>query len=330
MQNVFIFGAGASYGWSFGVSSAPPITSKFFSGCREAIRLRSGGFESRWPCFGFLKRLYGLPPGLTPFRLLNEGYYDDINLEDAATRLFRASLKGKPEIGAYNNFKLLIAVTMGKPLKQMRGTCRFHDLIVKNHILARDVIVSFNYDWVLEKSLKKRWPSWGQPGDYGWGRERRPNYQNKKLPLLLKPHGSLDWQIRSKRFKLADRAKFSVLLAKRKVLPASIGIIPPVLMKDEEERGYLPEIRMHYDEIWNRIDKAISRAKKIVFIGYSLPRGDTRAYRTILSAAAKRACKIEIVNPEGARLRDELSLIFGKNSVKWEYTSLEAYSKVSS
>lgn len=325
--SVFVFGAGASKGWSLDSSLAPPVTRDFFLSAREAIRLKAEGFDKRWPCFSELKNIYALPKKLKPLALLREGHFDDLNLEDAATRLFRRSTERNASAIAFANFKLLIAVTIGQSLHYLgRRRCRFHDSVVLNHLSAQDTIISFNYDWILERSLRYRWKDWGRREDYCFP-DAQGNWQNRKRPRLLKPHGSLDWQIESSAVNLGSPNRNLESIRKRKAVPNTIAIVPPVLSKELEAQTQSRYVQDHFAEIWKRTEDAFSRAKRIVFIGYSLPRGDTRAYQTVLTAANRRNCKIEIVNPDGARLRDELSIIFGRNNVRWEYTSLEAFSR---
>lgn len=325
--HVFVFGAGASKGWSLDPFEAPPLTRDFFISARESIRLRSDGFAQRWPCFAELKTIYGLPRRLTPLRLLQEGHFDELNLEDAATRLFRRSVMASSGRRAFFNFKSLIAVTIGKALERLhRRWCRFHDNVVAHHIRSQDTIVSFNYDWILERSLERHWRDWGRPEDYCFP-GALGNWQSRKRPRLLKPHGSLDWQLDGSSVVLGDRGKILGAIHGRKFKPESIAIVPPVLSKELEAKSQAAYVRTHFDELWQRTADTFSRARRIVFIGYSLPRGDTRAYQTVLGAANRRNCRVEIVNPDGARLRDELSIVFGRNNVKWEFTSIEAYSR---
>jgi hypothetical protein len=101
-----------------------------------------------------------------------------------------------------------------------------------------------------------------------------------------------------------------------KVLIEAPAIIPPVKEKEnfigdlnvriaqlipgreqEGERLYVHP----YQPVWNLCEQAIRSASQIVFIGYSLPKTDSRALD--LFARTPHHCSIQVVNPDNGVLK---------------------------
>lgn len=82
--------------------------------------------------------------------------------------------------------------------------CPYHSRIVKNWLTEKDIIVSFNYDLIIDKSLLKH-TDWTESNGYGWNAKDRPNpikdskfygIKKKYVPAkiqLLKLHGSINF-----------------------------------------------------------------------------------------------------------------------------------------
>lgn len=137
-------------------------------------------------------------------------------------------------------------------------------------------IISFNWDLILDELL------FGDEIDgtsYGFSGTRTD------APILLKPHGSLNWFeeeqgtfLKSDKREpiFGERDKDAIYAFLRFRAPVSKHgrtytplIIPPVYLKTFEK----PVFRT----LWNNCTAALSTAKKVVFLGYSMPMADLHA-----------------------------------------------------
>ena len=135
-------------------------------------------------------------------------------------------------------------------------------------------ILSFNWDLVLDELLLKKV---GGGGAYGF----EPSLEG---PLLLKPHGSLNWfdgkeAENIKRFKTIllakDEAHSTYAFTEFRAPKSKVGrkyiplIIPPHYMKRFDRPGFRA--------IWRTCVSKLSSAREVVFLGYSLPPSDFHA-----------------------------------------------------
>jgi len=175
-------------------------------------------------------------------------------------------------------------------------------------------VISFNWDYELDKALFAEIT----PAAYGL------SAGTISVPVLLKPHGSLNWYPaktgrhlkRDRREMLWSEKDNEVYGFLRWRAPKSEGkryvpwIVPPTHLKDFSH-GML---RM----VWKRCVETLSVAKKVYFLGYSLPIADWHS-RYILRCGfhnqkeglplnGKRAkptgkSKVHVVNPDPAAFR---------------------------
>ena len=135
-------------------------------------------------------------------------------------------------------------------------------------------IVSFNWDLILDHLLFKD----GICSDvYGLSEN---NYRG---PLLLKPHGSLNWYEANQITKVNEEKRVTIFQHKNNkecvgafLYPREIKsksgkrytplIIPPTYLKDFT--------RPVFKRIWNGCTEILSTPQKLVFLGYSLPAAD--------------------------------------------------------
>lgn len=190
-------------------------------------------------------------------------------------------------------------------------------------------IISFNWDLVLDEllfgdSLNKV--------SYGMAR-------NLDRPVLLKPHGSLNWYedefgrflSGDKRFELFGRGENKVHVFNQFRSPISKAgrkynplIVPPAFLKNFG--------KPIFEELWNKCIEIMGTATEVIFVGYSLPEADLHARFIfsccfhdqedgLLSADGLRraptgSVPITIVNPDkGAAQRIEA---LTGNRVNWE------------
>jgi hypothetical protein len=186
--------------------------------------------------------------------------------------------------------------------------------IVKRLQGENAAIVSFNWDLVLDQLL------------YGGKLDSEHYGLSVKLgkgPLLLKPHGSLNWyegtQLRhvdnikrTEIFHEEDKTKCVHAFLRPRGVKSKSGkrytplIIPPTYLKD-----FTPSI---FQQLWKNCTDVLSTPKRLIFLGYSLPAADLHAqfifrcgFHNQLNGrskdntsryAATGAAEVIIVNPE--------------------------------
>jgi len=165
----------------------------------------------------------------------------------------------------------------------------FHDLfeeaiqtpwlpkIVEQIQEEKAAIVSFNWDLILDHLVFD-----GQVAAVNYGL----SHPLGKGPLLLKPHGSLNWYkgtdidvvAESKRIEIfhhQDELKCVHAFVHPRDIRSKSGkkypplIIPPTYLKD-----FRPSI---FRQLWKNCTDVLSTPKRIVFLGYSLPEADLHA-----------------------------------------------------
>lgn len=193
-------------------------------------------------------------------------------------------------------------------------------------------IISFNWDleldWLLfEKDLSST--SYGFSGDIN------------SQPILLKPHGSLNWfeeeqgefLSSSKRTRIfTSRGKDSVYAFSEYRAPISKTgrtytplIVPPVYLKKFNK----PVFR----GLWRNCTSILSTAKKIVFLGYSMPLADLHVQFIMrcgfhnqkegeLGQGGKRtkptgSAEVVIVNPDRSAAERIATVVEPENHCQW-------------
>lgn len=138
-------------------------------------------------------------------------------------------------------------------------------------------IVSFNWDLVLDQKLFESGlssASYGLSKDLGSG------------PVLLKPHGSLNWYDAPQTQKISEEKLIDVFHDERKA-ECIKAFVHPRAIKSRAGRRYTPLIvpptylkdfnRPVFRHLWNRCTDVLSTPKRLVFLGYSLPSADLHA-----------------------------------------------------
>lgn len=138
-------------------------------------------------------------------------------------------------------------------------------------------IVSFNWDLILDQQLfsdQLGAKSYGLEDELGTG------------PVLLKPHGSLNWYRASHVEKVTADKRIEIFPASNgedaveaflypRQIDSKVGrrytplIIPPTYLKDFSA----PIFR----RLWNQCTDVLSTPRKLIFLGYSLPAEDLHA-----------------------------------------------------
>jgi hypothetical protein len=204
----------------------------------------------------------------------------------------------------------------------------FRDRVKKE----KAAIISFNWDLILDELL------FGDDinsANYGFTKGGEDG------PILLKPHGSLNWYEEelgshltgSKRELIFGEENKNAIYAFRKFRAPITKtdriytplIVPPVYLKNFDK----PVFRT----LWNNCTAALSTAKKVVFLGYSMPQADLHAQYIMrcgfhnqqegeLDEGKKRQpptgpAKVLIVNPDLGAARRVESVVGPGHDCKW-------------
>lgn len=173
--------------------------------------------------------------------------------------------------------------------------------LLENHMRSFDVVVSFNYDTVFEKSLPQA-HSWGYGGIEA---------TNNSL-LVLKPHGSVNWAAEDDgSIAISETAEKSVVVAPTHLKFVSAGSVQPTT-----QEGYLDQ-SVEIQEIWAEMERQMRAARALVFIGYSFPVADLYFSSVLRSVLADRKVTpdIVIVNPDAVAIADRLQRRFALKKV---------------
>ncbi len=210
---------------------------------------------------------------------ITEGYCESniesiFNHVSAARYLFMESMtesntSNYDALNIYDDLQWFILKTL-KEFTKTKVSKEYHKF-VKEILQPQDVIISFNYDLVLEKVFNEL----KIPFNYGISEPEKDDR------LILKLHGSANWVYCKNcghSFPTKDYSGLDALLGKikchncktKKLEPI---LIPPTMYKDyqDQERGGM--IR----GLWSKANEELYTADKVVFIGFSMAQNDAYA-----------------------------------------------------
>lgn len=187
----------------------------------------------------------------------------------------------------------------------------FQKVLKNNNGMA---VLSFNYDLVgdasLAEVLKERGWNWNpetfyfQLFDPTPRIQRDPDVTNKDI-FLLKLHGSVNWYLplgEDKQFICGEMHGIGPrILSQTEAAAKSLEpvIVPPLMDKFLQFQG--PGKTGHFGRSWAVAFDSLIKAKKWIFVGYSLPPADFHATWLFQTASAYRRSsppEIEIINPD--------------------------------
>lgn len=303
---VIILGAGATRGAQFvdmAKGALPPLDRDFFT---QAQRLSAA--KPR-------KLLDDLVSNVVTtfgnnFALTMEGYLT--RLEQLSHVLADYRLQGRQPSNRYQrmreNFLQVLAALLDESVGR-EPDCAYHKRLVEK-LSTDDVVMSFNYDWLIDHSLMKYGINKWNPRNgyvvpaYVRGKRKagtkywacKDNYGKPVYPKhtikLLKLHGSMNW--------------FPVALDRKRKSPPRLElrerwwhqngrlkfeIAPPEWNKPTRSGVYVP--------VWASARKALTEAKAMIFIGYSLPETDLPVQALLAVEENPTALELLIiVNPD--------------------------------
>lgn len=267
-STLVILGAGATRGASFVGSDellAPPLDADFFQVLQMSATGRTAAGRA---LIDHVRTVYGSG--------LNVGLETVFNNLDAA-RVFHSTFnitKGRyleePK-RLIDALRLVLPALLGETI---HGECEFHAALA-NTLRVGDAVISLNYDCVMDAALRDHSGFRFDPdrGGYGvdvasgadaWRRSGRGRRAQGSI-LLLKLHGSLNWRGPALPLRLRSDPYREV---------AQGVIAPPLTNKPVEDDPFR--------EIWRQARVAVSRMRRLIMIGYSMPDADGLV-RTLLA-----------------------------------------------
>jgi hypothetical protein len=293
-RTVVLLGAGASRGASFcapGRQVLPPLDADFFQQA-QALDEKTYSTYAK-PVLEFLRNDYGpgaLPTLETVFTQL-EGFERFLR-QFSAGKVRRTGLYQK-QLG---HLQELIPAVFRDAVGA--DTCDWHDRMAQA-LRAGDAVVSFNYDTVIDSSLRRLSKGvWLADKGYGvrasWGAEqwsapRTPGPVPREPVKLLKPHGSLHWTNVDQ-----GEERLHLHLDPYAQRPAKANIIPPTW--DKSILGNWP-----WKPIWKSAARHLQKARCLVTVGYSVPPTDLMTQALIKSSLGNTQLRLlVVVNPDPA------------------------------
>lgn len=321
-KTLVILGAGASRGASFvedQLGVVPPLDLDFF---QQVARLEETEESKR--LLEFVRQEYGHEVGLSMEQFFSEADYTDrfhkqLNVDRGpVVKTYQKSL---------NDFFVVLPTLLEKTTQDK---CDYHNTIAEN-LHARDCVMTFNYDCLMDRSLRdfsgNRW----RPGEGSYGFDVANGSQDwkdhtrgqpPKNPIkLLKMHGSRNWsRTEDENIELLDDSNLSSNLKD--------VIIPPTWSKEFDQ--------FPFGEIWKQARIEVRRARVIVVIGYSVPETDlfSRSLFKVEAGSKEKKEKVDLlvlVNPDQSARRSFLRLVSGGIETKTtilEYNTLEEIASV--
>jgi len=183
-----------------------------------------------------------------------------------------------------------------------KASCDYHkELIVS--LSARDAILTFNYDLVVERAIGSVLP--GLPAIGGWlyGFKPRP-VSTERVPAVYKLHGSSNWIRVGTKFDVRQRSwdEFDDTAGYRAHSSKESPILLPFWDKRIEDEPWSP--------IWRAAASALKRSSQLLIWGYSLPPTDFKSRELFrLAASSSRLCEVTVIDPSSV-VRDRWREIF--------------------
>lgn len=258
-----ILGAGATRGASFVADARvlrPPLDTDFF------VQLRAselGHDIDGQRLLDFVEDEFG------DLDLSMEAFYSQVYLHDQfVADLPRGKGRRRSYEWAMKRFLRLIPPVFGASIPD--ENCSWHDALV-GALDARDVIASFDYDCVADRSLRDRGRRKWDP-EFGYGVQAggeldlwRDHSGTGRFPRqglrIYKLHGSLNWRLGAD-----DRLQLLEFPYRRRAQDGELCIVPPLWQKSFDSAPFR--------DLWLLARSGLTATKALLVIGYSLPQTD--------------------------------------------------------
>ena len=193
-------------------------------------------------------------------------------------------------------------------------------------------IISFNWDLIIDELL---FSEQLDGKSYGFSREVSNG------PVLLKPHGSLNWFEEEPGRYLKDEKKIRIFNSSsdgdiyafsefRAPISKAGRIYYPFIVPPVHLKRFKGDV---FKTLWKNCTSVLSTAKRVVFLGYSMPSADLHAQFIIRCgfdnqsqgeliaggdrAAATGPAEVEIVNPDRSAAQRIAAVVGPKSDCHW-------------
>jgi hypothetical protein len=211
-------------------------------------------------------------------------------------------------------------------LRESHGSqwCEHHYALLKG-LKQKDAVISFNYDLVVERSMRKE--AVARKVNFGswiYGLEPRP--ASYDFPLILKLHGSSNWTLREVGQNLVPDisqdlwADFDVVSPRLGYVAHTgpePGIMLPFWDKNIEGNPWLC--------LWRQAFQQLSKTLVLIIWGYSLPPTDvkTRELFSLAFSDGGGSLRLCVIGPSGETRRRWRDLL--PNARYWEYDYIQSF-----
>lgn len=308
-KTLVILGAGATRGASFVEPESavpPPLDQDFF----QILQMSAAGrTDDGRKLIDHVRTLYG--------PALNVGLETVFNNLDAA-RIFHQEFKVTRGRILEEPKRLIDALRTVLPEllgESISGSCSTHAAIA-SRLSARDVVVSLNYDCVMDDALRCHAGFRFDPGRGGYGvdvadgaddwRRHGKGRRAQGSIQLLKLHGSLNW-----------RGPFVPLrLRAEPYKPVANGVIAPPLTNK-------PVTDPPLSEIWRKARTIVGSMRRLVIVGYSMPAADGLVRTLLATDLSANLEDVVLVDPSETTLVRHVDF-FGRVSPKAKIITLRS------
>ena len=219
-----------------------------------------------------------------------------------------------------NNVSHLIAFYLRRAREGREG---LYSRFTNSHFTSnakKNRIITFNYDDVLDNILLREHQAKNLYfSKIEHGRSRKPKDKISEFPLLLKLHGSVNWNCHTDQFKSvisnAENTESPLFLddvwLRLKGCPApddewSPCIIPPIEAKP------ITSVSL-FRFLWTRACEYLHECRELIVCGYSLPPTDALAASLFKEFNNKRLKTVTVVDPDPAIMSKWHRLLSRKN-----------------
>ncbi len=291
---VILFGAGATRAALQKRSPPPPLDGDFFE-----ISNQVRGRGTPWLAKRVSKDVHDLHDKVVGIGL--EQYYRDIETRMELSRFTKSVNRPKNWNTRREHLEELIRRVMIQTTCEMNdGPARVEPSEIHRTILARlkakDALITYNYDTLIEESMPENESLWTPRNGYGvdvtgithewsrkWFTSRNISSQTQARVKLYKLHGSLNWKLNQINKVVIKKRPYVVKARRRKPNFEEAAFLPPGWHKRVDRRPY--------SLIWHRARLELEKCKSVVIIGYSLPDTDLIARALFLEVARLRKAR---------------------------------------
>jgi len=237
------------------------------------------------------------------------------------------------QLKAYLSRKLRLwdfALCVHALLREAHGRktkCTYHESIL-TRLEGSDSVVTFNYDLVAERAMRgiaeSRSATFG-PWLYGFGPLPTP----RKLPVLLKLHGSSNWRLTASSTRNSDKdfqirtkewGDFDKAPGYKRITTTEIRAFPIFLPFWDKRIEHKPWVTL-----WREALKKLRTAENVVVWGYSMPPTDVKSYLLFTLGLSGRPFNLCVIDPKD-ETRERWRNLF-LDSKYWEYKSVKEFLK---